>query len=139
MGLFFDKTSEPLPSHVLQAAYREQPPRDEYTYDQLRLSLLSQAHEQSAVKIENALRTPAMSLQEAQHEASRVVSSDGGAQKQPFHAWRFAVALGLFAALVGAGIGTDAANMTASSGALFGFAGGVFGVVTAFLGVEKDS
>jgi hypothetical protein len=56
-----------------------------------------------------------------------------------FNTWRFVIAFAIFAALVGGGIACDATHLTTSTGTLFGFAGAVFGIVTAFLGSEKGS
>ena len=76
--------------------------------------------------------------EQAQAQAAGVAASLPAAQQQ-FMPVRFLVALAVFAALVTAGAVTDAAHLTASSAAFFGFGGSVFGVVTAFLGVEKGS
>jgi hypothetical protein len=84
----------------------------------------------------DAYQTPAIPADEAQAKAA-VVTANLPVQTR-FMASRFIVALLLFLALVGAGAGTEAAHLTASSAAFFGFAGSVFGVVAAFLGVEKD-
>jgi hypothetical protein len=56
-----------------------------------------------------------------------------------FNSGRFVIALAIFAALVGGGIATEATHLTTAAGTLFGFAGAVFGIVTAFLGSEKGS
>jgi hypothetical protein len=60
----------------------------------------------------------------------------GGAK---FKTGRFFIALAIFALLVVGGILTDVNGHAGSSTALFGFAGTVFGVVTAFLGTEKSA
>jgi hypothetical protein len=54
-----------------------------------------------------------------------------------FNTGRFLIAFLIFAMLVGGGIATEATHLTTSSGVLFGFAGAIFGIVTAFLGSEK--
>jgi hypothetical protein len=56
-----------------------------------------------------------------------------------FNTGRFWIALAIFAALVGGAIATEATHLGTASGTLFGFAGAVFGIVTAFLGSEKGS
>jgi hypothetical protein len=86
----------------------------------------------------DAYQAPPMAADEAQVKATAVAATLPAGVTKQFMPGRFLVALLLFLTLVGAGAGTDAAHMTASSAALFGFAGSVFGVVTAFLGVEKD-
>ena len=87
------------------------------------------------------LRSPALHGHAANERAragARTVSK-GLAAKPPFYWGRFLGAIAIFAALVGGGIVTDVLNHSASSGALFGFAGTALGVVVAFLGVEKPS
>ena len=49
------------------------------------------------------------------------------------------IAFLIFAALIGGGVATEATPLTTASGTLFGFAGAIFGIVTAFLGSEKSS
>lgn len=56
-----------------------------------------------------------------------------------FNRGRFFVALAMFAALVMGGVIADAGGHYASSTALYGFAGTVFGVVAAFIGTEKSA
>lgn len=58
----------------------------------------------------------------------------GGAS---FNTGRFLTALAIFAVLLGAAIGTDAAGLKTSPPALFALATTVFGVVVGFLGSEK--
>jgi hypothetical protein len=58
---------------------------------------------------------------------------------KPFQTGRFFGALTIFIALVVAGIITDAFELSNSPGALYGFAGTVFGIVTAFISSEKAS
>jgi hypothetical protein len=56
-----------------------------------------------------------------------------------FNRGRFFVALAMFAALVMGGVIADVGGHYASSTALYGFAGTVFGVVAAFIGTEKSA
>jgi hypothetical protein len=56
-----------------------------------------------------------------------------------FNGRRFFVALAMFGALVIGGVAADIGGHYASSTALYGFAGTVFGVVAAFLGTEKSA
>ena len=56
-----------------------------------------------------------------------------------FNSRRFFVALAMFGALVIGGVVADIGGHYASSTALYGFAGTVFGVVAAFLGTEKSA
>ena len=50
---------------------------------------------------------------------------------------RFVGSLVIFGILVAGGVAADVLGYASSSNALFGFAGAVFGIVTAFLGTEK--
>lgn len=59
--------------------------------------------------------------------------------KATFNSGRFFIALAIFVALLVGGLVADIGGHTASSTALYGFAGTVFGVVAAFLGTEKGS
>jgi hypothetical protein len=56
-----------------------------------------------------------------------------------FKVARFVGALVFFVVLASGGVAADVLNHPSSSAALFGFAGAVFGVVTAFLGAEKSA
>lgn len=80
-----------------------------------------------------------MTPQQAQARARAALAHMTDPAPAQFRPLRFAVALLIFLALVGAGVGCDAAHLANAPGALFGFAGSVFGVVTTFLSVEKGS
>jgi len=56
-----------------------------------------------------------------------------------FNRGRFFVALAMFGALVIGGVVADIGGHYASSTAMYGFAGTVFGVVAAFIGTEKSA
>ena len=56
-----------------------------------------------------------------------------------FKAGRFVGSLVVFVILAGGGVAADIFNHPSSGSALFGFAGAIFGVVTAFLGAEKSA
>jgi hypothetical protein len=56
-----------------------------------------------------------------------------------FNTGRFLIALFIFGALLAVGVWTEDIHLTTASGFLFGFAGAIFGVVTAYLGSEKSS
>lgn len=137
MGLFFDEIPETPAVDILADAFQSEPPASEAAFDKQALRHLTQANERFAAEVTDALTNPALSYREAKREAQRRTRAAQGPRKQNFHVWRFFVAIALFACLVGGGVAADSAHMTASSGALFGFAGSVFGVVTAFLGSEK--
>jgi hypothetical protein len=87
-----------------------------------------------------ATRPPASTTASAAHATAAAQATVnqllGGSS---FNTGRFIIALAIFAALVGGGIATEATHLTTACGTLFGFAGAVFGIVTAFLGSEKGS
>ncbi len=87
-----------------------------------------------------ALQSPALQGEDAEEVARKQVSAVtnsllGGAS---FNTGRFLVALAIFLVLVAAAVGTDIGGLTTSPGALYGFAGSVFGVVVGFLGGESS-
>ena len=86
----------------------------------------------------DAYQAQPMAPEDAQAKAATVTAALPANATKQFMPGRFLVALVLFLVLAGAGAGFDAAHVSTTSAALFGFAGGVFGVVTAFLGAEKD-
>jgi hypothetical protein len=140
MGMFFDKVLDSPAVNVLTEAYQEQPPANDADRDQRMLQLLDQLP--MVQQMRTALDASPASAEDAHAKAaasSAALASVAPGATKKFYPVRFIVAVIMFGALVGAGAGTDAAHLTASSAAFFGFAGGVFGVVTAFLGAEKDS
>jgi hypothetical protein len=96
--------------------------------------------------IEDAVRDalvqpPPASLTSAQTDA--VARADAATRQMPddggFHSDRFLVAIGIFALVVAAAVGTDAGGLPDSSKALYGFAASIFGVVVGLLGGEKSN
>jgi hypothetical protein len=84
--------------------------------------------------LETDPQTIADTSAEAKERAAALAQPD-----QPFYTARFVVAVLIFACIVGAAIGTDAAGLSASSKALYGFAAAIFGVVVGLLGGEKSA
>lgn len=78
------------------------------------------------------------SVKALEEDAAQVLANEllGGS---PFNTGRFVIATAMFASLIGGGIATEATHLTTASGTLFGFAGAIFGIVTAFLGSEKSN
>jgi hypothetical protein len=142
MGLFFEKMPSPEVTNLLAEAYRQEPPAtDEALAEQTR-RYISVLGEPLRPALTAALLNPAMTAEEAKaHATVRAASLSNlmSTGDTKFNALRFLMALALFVALVAGGSVADSAHMTASAGALFGFAGSVFGVVTAFLASEKDT
>jgi hypothetical protein len=138
VGLFFERrTPSPDVVNLVETALRTPPPvppaPDATQEEATRLlhplvQTLSDALDSS---------TPANPHATAQVMAQGAVDQLLGGPS--FNTWRFVIAFAIFAALVGGGIACDATHLTTSTGTLFGFAGAVFGIVTAFLGSEKGS
>lgn len=136
MGLFFDpKPPSDEDVDVLAGAYRQQPPaandldREVGRY----VRLLGGANVNA---VTTALQRKELG-EAARTHARAALSHPAAKPPTQFHPWRFTIALLIFLALLGGGVGADVEHLAASSAALFGFAGSVFGVVTAFLGAEK--
>ena len=139
MGIFFDRGPSPEEIDLLAEAYRGSPVRDEDLDAQLGYYLrqFGGPHVDSVV---TALRSPELGPQQAQVRARRTaVARASLPPPTTFHAARFVGAVLIFAALGAGAAVADAANLAATSAALFGFAGSVFGVVTALLGSEKGT
>jgi hypothetical protein len=134
MGLFFER-SEPSPElvHLFSSAVGQDPPPDADGEATRLLGNLPPLHGLVAESLRKPVPTNpgADAAAQAQDAVNQLL---GGST---FNTGRFVIAFGIFAALVGAGIGCEASHLTASSGTLFGFAGAIFGIVTAFLGSEK--
>jgi len=141
MGLFFDNHA-PSPELVdlIQRALDAPPPPPTETRVEA-AAFASQLHPlTSTLMTALASPPPAHSAASAAHataEARTTVNQLLGGSS--FNTGRFIIALGIFCALVGGGIATEATHLSTAAGTLFGFAGAVFGVVTAFLGSEKGS
>jgi len=136
MGLFFEKNvaSPDLVNLMTSALGAEPPPAGAAPKDAAHLAAQLQP---LMTTLSTALNSPppANVSETANTYAQNVV--DGLLGGSSFNTGRFVVAFSIFAALVGGGIATEATHLTTASGTLFGFAGAIFGIVTAFLGIEK--
>ena len=141
MGLFFERrTPGPDVVNAVEAALRTPPrvpPEPDATHQEA-TALAAQVHPLIAT-LSNALDSPTP----ANPDAAAKVMAQGAVDQllggPSFNTGRFVIAFSVFAALVGGGIACEATHLTTSTGTLFGFAGAVFGIVTAFLGSEKGS
>ena len=138
MGLFCERQS-PSPDLVnlmSEALQAERPPPGEV--QQRSVQLAGRLHPLTQA-FGAALNTPppanpdAVATANAQALVNQLL---GGAK---FNSGRFVIATTMFLALVGGGIATEATHLATASGTLFGFAGAIFGIVTAFLGSEKGA
>lgn len=138
MGMFFERRApNPDVVNLVKTALQSSPPAAGTTQTQA-MALAGQLHPLMDT-LSKALDSPppanpgAAAAVEAQATVDQLL---GGSS---FNTGRFLVAFSIFAALVGGGIATEATHLTTSAGVLFGFAGAIFGIVTAFLGSEKGS
>lgn len=138
MGLFFDRPPSQDQVNTLATAYERQPPAPD-ELDHVANQFLRQFDGIHLNMLTSALRSEPMESQEAQQRAQTAMAHGRARPPAQFKPLRFTFALLIFLCLVGAGIGSDAAHLASAPGALFGFAGSVFGLVTAFLGTEKGS
>jgi hypothetical protein len=139
MGVFFDRGPSPEEIDLLAEAYRQEPPQDA-DMDRSVGYYLRQLGGPQVDSVITALRSPGLGDQQAQVRARRAaVARASPPPPTTFHAGRFVGAVLIFAAVGAGGAVADAANLAPTSAALFGFAGSVFGVVTALLGSEKGT
>jgi hypothetical protein len=138
MGLFFEKTvPSPELVNLMTSALEAEPPLPGTATANAELLVAKfQPLVATVTGALNAAPPPNVSSAAATYAQSAVDELLGGSS---FNTGRFVVALSIFAALVGGGVATEATHLTTASGTLFGFAGAIFGIVTAFLGTEKGS
>jgi hypothetical protein len=142
VGLFFERrTPSPDVVNVVETALRTPPsvpPAPEAT-QQHATRLAGPVVHPLVQTLSDALDSPTP----ANPDAAAKVMAQGAVDQllggPSFNTGRFVIAFAIFAALVGGGIACEATHLTTSTGTLFGFAGAVFGIVTAFLGSEKGS
>lgn len=136
MGLFFGpRVPDGASIQLFANALQEAPPPEENLSS--RSVELAGARSELAPRLANALA--ANPPTDATALAVRAASTAAAATQPAFYPWRVVVAAAIFLALVAGGVVAEHFGLSSSSGALFGFAGGVFGVVTGFLGAEKGS
>ena len=136
MGLFFERrTPSPDALNLVEAALRAPSPGS-----------AAEATAQAAALLHPLVQTVAEAIDSptpANPGATAKVMAQGAVDEllggPSFNTGRFVIAFAIFAVLVGGGIACEATHLTTSTGTLFGFAGAVFGIVTAFLGSEKGS
>jgi hypothetical protein len=140
VGLFFDRqTPSDDVVNLVETALRTPPPVPPAPdATQQATHLAGQVHP-LVQTLSDALQSPTP----ANPGAAAKVMAQGAVDQllggPSFNTGRFVIAFVIFAALVGGGIACEATHLTTSTGTLFGFAGAVFGIVTAFLGTEKGS
>ena len=138
MGVFFERrVPSPELVGVIAKAFGANPPAE--ADEPQALADLAAGVGPLTRTLTSALNTPPPPNPEAKAAAAAQATVDELLGGSSFNAGRFVIAFSIFAALVGGGIATEATHLTTASGTLFGFAGAIFGVVTAFLGTEKAS
>ena len=138
MGLFFDsRTPSPDVVNLVETALQTPPPAPGATHQQA-TALAGQLHP-LVQTLSQALDSPPPANPDAAAAVTAQAAVDQLLGGPSFNTGRFVIAFSIFAALVGGGIATEATHLTTATGTLFGFAGAVFGIVTAFLGSEKGS
>jgi hypothetical protein len=137
VGLFFERrTPSPDVVNLVETALRTPPPKPpEPDATQQAMSLLHPFVQ----TLSEAFDTPTPPNPGAAAKVMAQGAVDQLLGGPSFNTGRFVIAFSIFAVLVGGGIATEATHLTTAAGTLFGFAGGVFGIVTAFLGSEKGS
>jgi len=136
VGLFFERrTPSPDAVNLVETALRTPPPGSSAEATAQATNLLHPLVQ----TVSDAIDTPTP----ANPAATAKVMAQGAVDEllggSSFNTGRFVIAFAIFAALVGGAIACEATHLTTSTGTLFGFAGAVFGIVTAFLGSEKGS
>ena len=140
MGLFFERrTAGPDVVSLVETALRTPPPAPPAPdVTQQAAHLAGQVHP-LVQTLSDALASPTPPNPEATAKVMAQGAVDQLLGGSSFNTGRFVIAFSIFAALVGGGIACEATHLSTSTGTLFGFAGAVFGIVTAFLGSEKGS
>jgi len=140
MGLFFEQLAG-VPQDVVQTVMRQAlmdpVPADAVAEAGRLMKMLGSSDPRLMGAIATALETqPPESEQAATQQAQSTAAALQSAPPR-FYWGRATMAVGLFAVLAGMGFWADSGHHSTSSTAFFGFAGGVFGVVTALLSTEK--
>lgn len=141
MGLFFER--DPHQSSLaasLEDAFNMTPPDTREEADHMAGLMAETVYSPVHASLRAALLSPPPANPTRAALASQaLVGSSANSLQGPvvFNTGRFLVALVIFFIVLGAAIGTDAAGLTNSPTALYGFAGSIFGVVVGYLGAEK--
>jgi hypothetical protein len=141
VGLFFERrTPSPDVVNLFENALRTRPPEPPELDATEQAALLARPVVHPLVQtLSDAVATSPPTNPDETAKAMAQGAVDQLLGGSSFNTGRFVIAFAIFAALVGGGIACEATHLTTSTGTLFGFAGAVFGIVTAFLGSEKGS
>ncbi len=135
MGLFFEaRRPTPEVTRLLETAFAT--PAGGVADPQAEAAAMAGSKTALVPALTSALQATPADPKGAASQAAQDVTNQllGGAA---FNTWRFVIAFVIFGSLVGGGIACEATHLMSSSGTLFGFAGAIFGIVTAFLGSES--
>jgi hypothetical protein len=137
VGLFFERrTPSPDVVNLVENALRTRPPQPPEPDATAQATNMLHPLVQT---LSDAIATPTPENPGATAKVMAQGAVDELLGGPSFNTGRFVIAFAIFAALAGGGIACEATHLTTSTGTLFGFAGAVFGIVTAFLGSEKGS
>jgi hypothetical protein len=141
VGLFFERrTPSPDVVNLVETALRTPPPVPREPDATEQAALLARPVVHPLVQtLSDAIATEPPTNPDETAKAMAQGAVDQLLGGPSFNTGRFVIAFAIFAVLVGGGIACEATHLTTSTGTLFGFAGAVFGIVTAFLGSEKGS
>ncbi len=141
MGLFFEHPAQRVPADVVCAEIRrallDSGAGDAAAVAGQRMSMLGVEDPRLKSAISTALQISPPSESDADAQARAAAATLATPPPSQFFWGRASLAIMLFAVLAAMGFCSDATRHPMSATAFFGFAGAVFGVVTALLSAEK--
>ncbi|WP_067901140.1 hypothetical protein [Nocardia vaccinii] len=141
MGLFFEHPAQRVPADVVCAEIRrallDSGKGDAAAIAAQRMSMLGVEDPRLESAITAALQISPASESDAVEQARTAAAALATPPPSQFYWGRSALAVTLFALLAAMGFWSDTTRHPTSATAFFGFAGAVFGVVTALLSAEK--
>lgn len=141
MGLFFDHPPQQVPAEVIRSeisrALLDSGRNDAAEVAAQRMRMLGVEDPRLESAITTALQTAPPSETDADAQARAAAATLAATPPAQFFWGRAALSILLFALLAAMGFWSDSEHHPTSATAFFGFAGAVFGVVTALLSAEK--
>ncbi|MFF3566989.1 hypothetical protein [Nocardia jiangxiensis] len=141
MGLFFNHPVQQVPTDVVRAEIRrallDSGKGDAAATAAQRMGMLGVQDPRLESAITTALQIAPPSESDADDQARAVAATFATAPPSQFFSGRATLAIVLFVVLAAMGFWSDDIHHPTSATAFFGFAGAVFGVVTALLSAEK--
>ncbi|WP_067677232.1 hypothetical protein [Nocardia miyunensis] len=141
MGLFFEHPVQRVPADVVRAEIRrallDSGKDDAAAVAAQRMAILGVEDPRLESAITTALQISPPSESDADDQACAAAATLAAAPPSQFFWGRAMLSVVLFAVLAAMGFWSDATRHPTSATSFFGFAGAVFGVVTALLSAEK--